>query len=155
MEELKESMHSLESCYFDMDAACILEAQSATVNKPRIIKRETKVEKVPGYRHSTDAQFFNRHLLHKTLKDLGNFYDREVEDSLQHMGAVDEINKMLNAVESEEQRAINYIHSKENRIEYANVLNEHLIINRMSQRINKNGGWASFIAKYQEEKDDW
>ena len=55
MEKLKESMHSLESCYFDMDAACILEAQSATVNKPRIIKRETKVEKVPGYRHSTDA----------------------------------------------------------------------------------------------------
>ena len=64
------------------------------------------------------------------------------------MGAIDEINKMLNAVESEEKRANDYIHSKENRIEYANVLNEHLIINRMSQRINKNNGWASFIAKY-------
>lgn len=36
-EEIRESVHSLESCYFDMDAYAILEDA-----KPRIIKREFK-----------------------------------------------------------------------------------------------------------------
>ena len=58
-EEIKESVHSLESCYFDMDAACILEAQSATANKPRIIKRDLKSDKIPAYRKSKDGDFFN------------------------------------------------------------------------------------------------
>lgn len=49
-EEIRESVHSLESCYFDMDAYAILED-----SKPRIIKRDFKSEKMPVFRKSKDG----------------------------------------------------------------------------------------------------
>ena len=71
------------------------------------------------------------------------------------MNSVDEINRMLEAIKTEEKRAYDYIHSKENRAKYGAVLNEHLIINRMPSRISKQDGWGSFIFKYEEGKEEW
>lgn len=48
--EIRESIHSLESCYFDMDAYTILDEK-----KPLIIKKEMRLEKLNLVRKSKDT----------------------------------------------------------------------------------------------------
>lgn len=110
-EEIRESVHSLESCYFDMDAFAILEDDE----KPRIIKRDFKNEKMPLFRKSKDGEFFSNHLLAQIIESLGKFYDTFVKEKAVNMNATDEIRKILEIIDEEEKRAEYYIHSKENR----------------------------------------
>ena len=49
--EIRESIHSLESCYFDMDAATKLDGEK----KPIVYKKAEKMEKLSVNRRSRDT----------------------------------------------------------------------------------------------------
>jgi hypothetical protein len=149
-EEIRESVHSLESCYFDMDAYAILEE-----GKPRLIKRDFKNEKMPIFRKSKDGEFFSTHLLAQTLDNLAKFYDRFVDEKAVSMNATDEIRRLLEIIAEEERRAEYYIHSKENCHEYFKVLNLHLIDNKLEIRIRKEDGFRRYVELYEEGKEDF
>jgi hypothetical protein len=149
-EEIRESVHSLESCYFDMDAYAILEDE-----KPRIIKRDFKNEKMPLFRKSKDGEFFNNHLLAQTIESLGKFYDAFVKEKAVSMNATDEIRRILEIIDEEEKRAEYYIHSKENREQYFRTLNKNLIDNSLEIRIKKEDGFKKYLELYEEGKEDF
>lgn len=67
-----------------MDAFASLED-----NKPRIVKRDFKNDKMPIYRKSKDGLFFSDHLLEQTLFNLAKFYDKFVEEKAITMNATD------------------------------------------------------------------
>ena len=48
--EIRESIHSLESCYFDMDAYSVFEDKKAS-----IVRKELKREKLSSFRRSKDS----------------------------------------------------------------------------------------------------
>ena len=94
-----------------MDAATKLAADKKVV----IYKKIEKMEKLSINRRSKDTQFFNDHLMKDTLNSLVRFYTDFVNERAVHMGATDEIKKLLKTIEEEEARAYYYIHSIKNR----------------------------------------
>lgn len=91
-----------------MDASCELEDQ-----KPRIVKREVKNQKLSNNRRSKDGLFFSNHLLDQTLLNLGKFYSEQfVESKAMSLNSTDEIRRMIEIIAQEQARASYYIHSK-------------------------------------------
>ena len=90
-----------------------------------------------------------------TLSSLVRFYTDFVLERAVNMSATDEIKKILETIEEEEQRAYYYIHSQKNRDEYIKNLNNCLIELRMDTRLRKHDGFRRYIELYQVKKEEY